>query len=162
MAGKGENLAPETPPNKGISSRLLTMKFMQRAAASESAQSTPASSNGSSTKRRKTDSPLTGDFHSFDEAAIQAAMKQQEATRQAALSKHKADLADTPWVLDGFSEGNDGTTAAAKPARNIVYVGYGQIDADEDSEDEHREKAKAGRQKIGNHKSKNDEVCFAF
>jgi len=149
------NLAPETPPSRGISSRLLTMKFMQRAAASESAQSSPKSAD-SSAKRRKVDSPLTGEFHSFDEAAIQAAMKQQEATRQAALSKHKAVLADTPWVLGGFESRAKGGVAAGS-AQKVAVVGFTNIDATEGKEDQ-LQGVRAGRQRTGNFKSKDDQV----
>ncbi|ROT35878.1 hypothetical protein SODALDRAFT_362727 [Sodiomyces alkalinus F11] len=141
------NMAPETPPSRGISSRLLTMKFMQRAAAAESAASTPAS-DSSSTKRRKVDnSPLTGEFHSFDEAAIEAALKQQEAVRQAALVKHKADLADTQWVLD--DSWVKSKTTAAQPSRDIEYVSFAQIDAADGREDE----PPAGRRIVGNYKT---------
>lgn len=152
------NLAPETPPSRGISSRLLTMKFMQRAVASESNPASPQSAE-SSAKRRKVDSPLTGEFHSFDEAAIQAAMKQQEATRQAALSKHKVAAADTPWVLSGF-ETNGKATAAARPSQNVAVVGFTNIDASEGQEDQ-LQRVKAGRQRTGNFKSKADQVSAA-
>lgn len=141
------SMGPETPPSRGISSRLLTMKFMQRAAAAESAASTPAS-EGSSTKRRKVDnSPLTGEFHSFDEAAIEAARKQQEAMRQAALMKHKSDLADTQWVLDDSWVRSK--SAAAQPRRDIEYVSFAQIDALDDGEDQRP----VGRRIIGNYKT---------
>ncbi|KAH7350006.1 hypothetical protein B0T11DRAFT_290370 [Plectosphaerella cucumerina] len=148
MASK--DLAPETPPSRGISSRLLTMKFMQRAVAAGSAQNSPQS-EPSSTKRRKTDSPLTGEFHSFDESAIQAAMKQQEAIRQAALAKHQADLGDTPWVLSGFSSG-------ARPTKpqGVTYVTFGSIDA-VDAVEGAAQPTKIGRRKVGDFKSKNDE-----
>jgi hypothetical protein len=153
MASK--DLAPETPPSRGISSRLLTMKFMQRAVAAGSAQNSPQS-EPSSTKRRKTDSPLTGEFHSFDESAIQAAMKQQEAIRQAALAKHQADLGDTPWVLSGFSSG-------ARPTKpqGVTYVTFGSIDA-VDAVEGAAQPTKIGRRKVGDFKSKNDEVCGKF
>lgn len=155
MAPKNE--APETPPSKGISSRLLTMKFMQRAVASESAQNSPQSAS-SSAKRRKVDSPLTGEFHSFDEAAIQAAIKQQEATRQAALNKHRVDQADTPWVLSGFSS----SARPAKP-RALTYVTFGSIDAPDasDAQEGAPQPTKIGRRKVGSFNSKDDKVCRA-
>lgn len=146
-----KNLAPETPPSRGISSRLLTMKFMQRAAANGSpAESSP---DEPSSKRRKfQNSPLTGDFHSFDQAAVQAALKQQDAKRLAALEASRAEMADTHWVLDG-KWGKSDNAESAPP--NIVYVGYADIDGpDEDDNEETTQQV--GRKKIGNAKKSNN------
>ncbi|CCF35572.1 hypothetical protein CH063_07324 [Colletotrichum higginsianum] len=142
-------MAPETPPGRGISSRLLTMKFMQRAATSGSAPE--SSPDEPSSKRRKfQNSPLTGDFHSFDQAAVQAALKQQEAKRLAALEASRAELADTHWVLDG-SWGSTTATEDAPP--NIVYVGYADID-DANHEKESKGATHHGRKKVGGSKKK--------
>ncbi|KAL0930827.1 zinc knuckle [Colletotrichum truncatum] len=141
------NLAPETPPSRGVSSRLLTMKFMQRAAATGSpAESSP---DEPSSKRRKfQNSPLTGDFHSFDQTAVQAALKQQEAKRLSALEASRAESADTHWVLDG-SWGKSEDAKNAPP--NIVYVGYADIDG-ANEEDDSDNAQPVGRKKIGNFK----------
>ncbi|KAL2752670.1 hypothetical protein ACRALDRAFT_1077840 [Sodiomyces alcalophilus JCM 7366] len=127
------------------------MKFMQRAAAAESAASTPASDSSSTKRRRVDNSPLTGEFHSFDEAAIEAALKQQEAMRQAALVKHKADLADTQWVLDNSWVRSK--TMAAQPRRDIEYVSFAQIDALDGQEDQ----PPVGRRIVGNYKTADQE-----
>ncbi|KAF6817120.1 zinc knuckle [Colletotrichum sojae] len=145
------NLAPETPPGRGISSRLLTMKFMQRAAATGSpAESSPE--EPSSKRRKFQNSPLTGDFHSFDQAAVQAALKAQEAKRLSALEKSRAELADTHWVLDGAVGESKNGGASAPP--NIVYVGYAEIDGAAGS-DESETAQPVGRKRIGNFESKN-------
>ncbi|KZL70819.1 zinc knuckle [Colletotrichum tofieldiae] len=142
-------MAPETPPSRGISSRLLTMKFMQRAATSGPAPESPP--DEPSSKRRKfQNSPLSGDFHSFDQAAVQAALKQQEAKRLSALEASRAELADTHWVLDG-DWGKSAETEDAPP--NIVYVGYADIDGD-DGEDESKLVTHIGRKKVGGSKKK--------
>ncbi|KAK1971185.1 hypothetical protein LY78DRAFT_568380 [Colletotrichum sublineola] len=142
-------MVPETPPSRGMSSRLLTMKFMQRAANSGSAPE--SSPEEPSSKRRKfQNSPLSGDFHSFDQAAVQAAMKQQEATRLSALEASRAELADTHWVLEG-DWGKP--TAAEAPPPNIVYVGYADIDG-ADGEEESKSVAHVGRKKVGSSKKK--------
>ncbi|TWU76784.1 hypothetical protein ED733_005293 [Metarhizium rileyi] len=123
-------MAPETP--KGVSSRLLTMKFMQRAAASASSHGSPES-DVSSTKKRKLDhSPAPGRIDpNIDHALIQAALDNQEATRQAALAKHST--ADTHWVLNAnFDKPQD--KKQSHPL-NIVYVGYGDIDSSNDSDE---------------------------
>ncbi|EXV04207.1 zinc knuckle domain protein [Metarhizium robertsii] len=132
-------MAPETP--KGVSSRLLTMKFMQRAAASASSNGSPGSDVPSSKKRKLDYSPAPGRINpNIDHALIQAALNDQEATRQAALAKHSA--ADTHWVLKtNIDKSQD--KKQSHPL-NIVYVGYGDIDASKDS-DENEDNPAEGR-----------------
>ncbi|KOS19221.1 hypothetical protein ESCO_000722 [Escovopsis weberi] len=131
-------MAPETP--KVVSSRLLTMKFMQRAVASSaSSSSSPASPDTdpqSSSKRRKLQhnpSPAQSRLHAqIDEAAIKAALEDQEAKRQAALSQHLA--ADSHWVINPSLIKPGASAAKTTPAPlNIVYVGYGDIDSGNES-----------------------------
>ncbi|GAO13884.1 uncharacterized protein UV8b_03881 [Ustilaginoidea virens] len=121
-------MAPETP--KAISSRLLTMKFMQRAAASASSKASPDSEAPS--KKRKLDrSPAPGRINpNIDHALIQSALDDQEAARQAALQKHSST--DSQWTLKAVFEGQPGEKASQ--SMNIMYVGYGDID-DEVTED---------------------------
>lgn len=121
-------MAPETP--KGVSSRLLTMKFMQRAAASASSAASPDSA-GPSKKRKHQHSPAQGRFDAqIDRALIQAALDDQEATRQAALEKHAA--ADIHWTLDDAWDKATTADATSTPL-NVVYVGYGNIDSDDET-----------------------------
>ncbi|ODA82848.1 hypothetical protein RJ55_01357 [Drechmeria coniospora] len=124
-------MAPETP--KGVSSRLLTMKFMQRAAASASSTASPDSDGNSSKKRKLHHSPAEGKFSAnIDRALIQAALDEEEAARQAALQRHAAH--DTHWVLDGsWDKSNPGSQANG--SLNVVYVGYGDIDSSTESGD---------------------------
>src|SRR4051794_26875518 len=89
---------------KSMSSRLLTMKFMQRAAASGSpTTSTPPTPDEPSPKRRKkdSDSPSRPKKINIDELAdqraVQAALEAEEAKRQAALERQAADAGDTKW-----------------------------------------------------------------
>ncbi|KAJ6446344.1 Zinc finger domain-containing protein, CCHC-type [Purpureocillium lavendulum] len=124
-------MAPETP--KGVSSRLLTMKFMQRAAASASSAGSPDSEVPSSKKRKLEHSPAHGRINpNIDQALIQAALDQEEATRQAALEKHSST--DTHWVLDN-SWAKTKSARAAKNPLNVVYVGYGDFDSANESGD---------------------------
>lgn len=108
------------------------MKFMQRAAASASSAASPDSGGGS--KKRKYDRlPAQGRFDAqIDQALIQAALDNQEATRQAALEKHAA--ADTHWTLDNTWH-EAATADATSTPLNVVYVGYGDIDSDNESGD---------------------------
>ncbi|RCI09893.1 hypothetical protein L249_8422 [Ophiocordyceps polyrhachis-furcata BCC 54312] len=115
-------MAPETP--RAVSSRLLTMRFMQRAAAS-------ASSDGVK-KRKLDDSSALGRINTqIDEALIQAALDDQEATRQAALEKQKS--ADTHWKLEQWNAVKGKGSAISQ--LNVVYVGYGDIDSSRESGD---------------------------
>ncbi|KAJ6787637.1 hypothetical protein PWT90_06623 [Aphanocladium album] len=124
-------MAPETP--KGVSSRLLTMKFMQRAIASNSAGASPESDTNSA-KKRKLDhgSPAGRLSMDFDQASVDAAMQAQEAKRKAALQQHATG--DTHWVLNTKFE-KSAAAKAAKAPRKIVYVGYGDIDSENESGD---------------------------
>ncbi|KFH47963.1 hypothetical protein ACRE_012740 [Hapsidospora chrysogenum ATCC 11550] len=123
-------MAPETP--KGVSSRLLSMKFMQRAVAS--AASTPGSGSEppSSKKRKLGHSPADDEFSAnIDQAAVQAAIDDREAKRQAALEKHAGN--DTHWVLP-TNLGKKQKREEKQPLK-VVYVGYGDLDSSgEDSE----------------------------
>ncbi|SCN77233.1 uncharacterized protein FFB20_10798 [Fusarium fujikuroi] len=122
-------MAPETP--RAVSSRLLTMKFMQRAVASEN--SSPDSETHSSKKRKTGHSPAAGRLDlNIDQAAIKAALDAQETKRQEALEKHVG--ADTHWVLDNPFAGLKAASQTKAPL-NVVYVGYGDMDSSNDSGD---------------------------
>ncbi|KAI1128509.1 hypothetical protein F5Y10DRAFT_173329 [Nemania abortiva] len=116
---------------KTMSSRLLTMKFMQRAAAASPSSSTPSTptSNDQSTKRRKIahhPSPQSNADTLVDHAAIQAAIKEEEKKVETALLKRAEELGDARWVLD-VPEHAEGHTA--QTPLNIIQVGFAQIDS---------------------------------
>ncbi|KAM7222424.1 hypothetical protein V8F06_002202 [Rhypophila decipiens] len=124
---------------KAMSSRLMTMKFMQRGAAVNASASDAASpttprtdDEGSASKRRKLsrasapDTPNTPATPLYDQKAIQAAMEEEDKKRKAAIERRAAELGDSHWVLDGFSASTK--TTAAKTL-NIVQVGFAQIDS---------------------------------
>jgi hypothetical protein len=109
-----------------MSSRLLTMKFMQRAA---NTQSTPPTSEEPSPKRRKTDSASPARFNVdalADRSAIQAAIASEEAKRQAALEKQAAEAGDTRWVLS-FEDQNH-FSASTSTVLRVVSTGFANID----------------------------------
>ena len=123
-------MAPETP--KGISSRLLTMKFMQRAVAS--AASPASDSDSHSAKKRKLGHQAgNNELLGFDQNAVQAAIEDRETKRQAAIQKHRGD--DTHWVLNTAWDKKTSEKAKSKPLR-VVYVGYGDVDADQTGSDD--------------------------
>lgn len=137
-------MAPPPPMSKqatpkGMSSRLLTMKFMQRGLALNSGGSdagsptTPKTDDeGSASKRRKLsqastpNTPNTPATPLYDQKAIQAAKEETEKKEQAAIEKRAAELGDSHWVLDGIS--NSSKTVAPR-ALNILQVGFAQIDS---------------------------------
>ncbi|KAK2794506.1 hypothetical protein FQN52_008084 [Onygenales sp. PD_12] len=114
-------------PEKTMSSRLLTMKFMQRAAAASSASTpqtatptpnTPSSQPSASPSRHaainvSTPSPkrrrLSNDYSSpatsaagtpTDLQAISAAIKAEEEKRAAAIARQAAEAGETEWVIE--------------------------------------------------------------
>ncbi|ORY69719.1 uncharacterized protein BCR38DRAFT_90895 [Pseudomassariella vexata] len=129
-------MASQTP--KSMSSRLLTMKFMQRAAVSPSPASSPSTpkSEEKSSKRRKishgTPSTATVAEPQIDRVAIQAAIDEGERKREAAIVKQAAELGDARWVLDVQ---NPATRRVETPL-NVVQVGFSQIDSSKAAEDE--------------------------
>ncbi|VUC28319.1 unnamed protein product [Clonostachys rosea] len=141
-------MAAETP--RGVSSRLLTMKFMQRAAATASSPTTPGSDTDShSAKKRKLGHESAAQaklIANIDKASIQAAIDDREAKRQAALEKHSG--LDTHWVLDTNWDKKPLGKPQSQPIK-VVYVGYGDIDS---SDDESQDDPKCGRTSTKNYK----------
>ncbi|KAK2735028.1 hypothetical protein FQN57_001370 [Myotisia sp. PD_48] len=89
---------------KPMSSKLLTMKFMQRAAASgtQSVSSNPQST-GTSDDTSDASVPSPKRIKRSDDSdmqAIRAAMKAAEDKRTAAVAKQAAEAGETEWVLE--------------------------------------------------------------
>jgi len=127
MASQTPKAAPKATP-KAVSSRLLSMKFMQRAAASASASpTTPKSDIENGTKRRKVSNASPASSSVIDSAAIQAALEEDERKRQAAIEKQAAELGDSHWVLNipapPFKLGQTLQTPL-----NVVQIGWAEID----------------------------------
>jgi hypothetical protein len=127
---------------KTMSSRLMTMKFMQRgaavaAAAAAAAASTPEAgspvtpkTDDGSAKRRKVahsssaaGSPATP---LYDQKAIQAAIEEEEKKRKAAIERRAAELGDSHWVLEGASAL---PKTGPRALLDVVPVGFAQIDS---------------------------------
>lgn len=158
--------AANTPGSapKMMSSRLLTMKFMQRAANTSPTSRAPPSPDEPSPKRRKTDSspsnPTKFNVDALaDRSAIQAAMASEEAKKQAALERQAAELGDTRWVLNFEDQ-----KKASGLALRVVQTGFANLDAspvkiqyiDEDQLEE--KPAMVGRRSFGKF-NKVVEVC---
>ncbi|KAL1874274.1 hypothetical protein Daus18300_003638 [Diaporthe australafricana] len=133
-------MASQTPT--GASQRLLTMKFMQRAAASNTSpttSSTPTSDDGHASKRRKTSgqsslgTPQTPSYV-IDHKAAQAAREEEERTRQEHAAKQAEKLGDSHWALDVAKIPGPGQQGGK--LLNVVQVGFSQIDSRGGGEDE--------------------------
>lgn len=131
-------MAAPTPP-KAMSSRLLTMKFMQRAAAS--APATPKASpknEEQSSKRRKVSHEAAADApvdFMVNQQAVQAAIDEGEKKREEAIVKHAAELGDARWVLDVPDSPFNSLYRVKKPL-NVVQVGYAHIDSPDVAEND--------------------------
>ncbi|KAI5864461.1 hypothetical protein GGS23DRAFT_447924 [Durotheca rogersii] len=127
---------PTTPPTgpKAMSSRLLTMKFMQRAAALSSAPTNAQPTLEQASKRRKLDQKYTRRSNAdslvqIDQDAIKAALAEEERKRQEALLKHAAEHGDAHWILDILDKGPASKPDSHQTPLNLVQVGFAQIDS---------------------------------
>ncbi|KAF7865814.1 hypothetical protein EAF04_005979 [Stromatinia cepivora] len=118
---------PTSAP-KAMSSRLLTMKFMQRAAATSPTNASPSSTDEPSPKRQKTAQNAPPKFNVdtlADNRAIQAAIEEEEAKKQAALDRAAAEAGDTRWVLS--FEGRKNLNAPTNILR-VVQTSFANLD----------------------------------
>ncbi|KOC07546.1 hypothetical protein AFCA_004227 [Aspergillus flavus] len=145
--------ATGSKPEKTMSSRLLTMKFMQRAAATAAAKETsqPPSTEGSNTPTPKRQRFAPGEQSqspaatpSKDLEAISAALAAEEEKRREAIARQAAESGETEWVLD-FGAENPVNQYAPPP----FIVTNDSLDADDDDD-----LVYGGRQAYGNFKRK--------
>ncbi|EOD51227.1 putative zinc knuckle protein [Neofusicoccum parvum UCRNP2] len=136
------------PPNtpKVASSRLLTMKFMQRAAASQpSPKDAPSTPTGPPTKRQRT-SAASSPATPSDRDAINAAIAAEELKRNQAIERAAAEAGETRWVLS-FREPEK--EARQRDALRVVSAGYAELDNEDESDDEEDETPQVGRMSFG-------------
>ncbi|KAF2871161.1 hypothetical protein BDV95DRAFT_494539 [Massariosphaeria phaeospora] len=142
---------------KSMSSRLLTMKFMQRSA-SKSGSSGPSTPNGPPSKKMRlsngTPASATPGSPS-NRATFQATPSEEEKKRLDALDRAAEKAGETHWVLS-FKE----TPNASKPpTMQVRHVGFAVIDAEAESEDE--ENAKPVTMQYGGGLKKK-QVCYQY
>jgi len=140
---------------KTMSSRLLTMKFMQRASASPSSSpNTPAEPPAKKQRLSSgsyTSSPLS--TPTSDAQAVQEALAAEEQKRAEALEREAADRGESKWYLS-FKEPQ---TPVAESPLHVVSAGYSTLDAaasarDRSSEEEGTDLVRpsfAGRKSFG-------------
>ncbi|KAL8659854.1 MAG: hypothetical protein Q9226_000219 [Calogaya cf. arnoldii] len=129
---------PTGRAEKTMSSRLMTMKFMQRAAASSSMpspQSHHTPHGDPPSKRRKTSTaqspliqpPIPG-TPTTDAQIFQAAVDAEDAKRAAAIERVAAQAGGTKWVLS-TAEGAGKPNSGEKQLQ-FLTAGYSEIDQD--------------------------------
>ncbi|KAJ5602347.1 hypothetical protein N7537_005303 [Penicillium hordei] len=135
MAGSS---SPAGKPEKTMSSNLLTMKFMRRAAAAKETQSpsSDASSHNSKRPRLSTEAESPG---TSDMDAIAAALAAEEEKRQQAVARAAAEAGETHWVLD--------VPATPQSTQQPMVLAADSLDADDDT-------YSGGRRAYGNFKRK--------
>ncbi|CAI7600562.1 unnamed protein product [Penicillium glandicola] len=135
MAGSS---SPAGKPEKTMSSNLLTMKFMRRAAAAKETQSSSSEASPHNSKRPRlsteAESPRTSDMD-----AIAAALAAEEEKRQQAVARAAAEAGETHWVLD--------VPATPQSTQQPMVLAADSLDADDDS-------YSGGRRAYGNFKRK--------
>ncbi|KAF1942304.1 hypothetical protein EJ02DRAFT_345697 [Clathrospora elynae] len=124
-------MSASTP--KTMSSRLMTMKFMQRGAA-KSAASSPTTSKGPPSKKLRLASGASapGTPGTPDHEILQSALVAEEKKRQEALDKAAQHTGETKWVLS-YQDPLDGKR---QDSMQVRQVGFAEIDAEDDSEEE--------------------------
>ncbi|KAL6704525.1 hypothetical protein ACN47E_008154 [Coniothyrium glycines] len=116
--------------SKTMSSRLMTMKFMQRSAAKK-VTSSPATPNGPPSKRARLSNG--GSVHGTpDHEILQTALAEEEKKRQEASDKAAQYTGETKWVLSF----QDPLKNKRQDTMTVRQAGFAELDADHGSEDE--------------------------
>ncbi|KAI8933336.1 hypothetical protein NX059_009960 [Plenodomus lindquistii] len=138
---------------KTMSSRLMTMKFMQRSAAKSTASS-PSTPNGPPSKkvRLSKGGSAPGTPSSHDHEILQTALAEEERKRQEASDKAAQYSGETKWVLSF----QDPLSGKREDALKVRQAGFAEIDAEDDSSDEEEEARPARMQFGGGLKKKTD------
>ncbi|KAJ5500837.1 hypothetical protein N7463_008087 [Penicillium fimorum] len=130
--------SPAGKPEKTMSSNLLTMKFMRRAAAAKETQSPSSDVSAHNSKRPRlsteAESPRTSDMD-----AIAAALAAEEEKRQQAIARAAAEAGETQWVLN--------VPATPRSTQQPMVLAADSLDADDDT-------YSGGRRAYGNFKRK--------
>ncbi|KAI9754472.1 MAG: hypothetical protein M1815_005617 [Lichina confinis] len=108
-------------PTKSMSSRLMTMKFMQRAAAN-SQDTASTVTEEPNFKRRKTSARSTAD------EAIRAELAREEARRTEAVERQAALVGETRWAFSIQNDHDNTVGEGGLGGLRVVTAGYASID----------------------------------
>ncbi|KAH7413934.1 hypothetical protein DE146DRAFT_627034 [Phaeosphaeria sp. MPI-PUGE-AT-0046c] len=136
-------MASNTP--KTMSSRLMTMKFMQRSAHKATA-STPSTPDGPPSKKARLSNGKSapGAPGTSDHEILQSALAAEEKKRQEALDKAAQHAGETKWVLSY----TDPFAGKRPESLQVRQAGYAEIDAADES-DEDEEEVRPIRKQFG-------------
>ncbi|KAF2024121.1 hypothetical protein EK21DRAFT_118087 [Setomelanomma holmii] len=140
-------MASDTP--KTMSSRLMTMKFMQRSAHKATA-SPPSTPNGPPSKKARLSNGRSAPG-TPDHVIIQSAIDAEEKKRQEALDKAAQHAGETKWVLS-FKDPLEGRR---QDSLQVKHTGFAEIDAGSEGEAS-EEEARPIRKKFGGGVKKKD------
>ncbi|KAF2746082.1 hypothetical protein M011DRAFT_468943 [Sporormia fimetaria CBS 119925] len=140
-------MATNTP--KTMSSRLMTMKFMQRSAAKSASATEPTTPNGPPSAKRvrlSNGRSAPGTPHTpSDQEILRTALEEEERKREEALAKAFEASGETKWVLSVYPDKTEQTQGL-----KVVYKGFGNIDLDDSSESgEEEEESRPMRMQFG-------------
>ncbi|KAF2845136.1 hypothetical protein T440DRAFT_522892 [Plenodomus tracheiphilus IPT5] len=144
-------MSASTP--KTMSSRLMTMKFMQRSAAKSTASS-PSTTNGPPSKkvRLSTGGSAPGTPTSHDHEILQTALAEEARKQQEASDKAAQYSGETKWVLSF----KDDLSGKRHESMHVRKAGFAEIDAEDDSDDEEEDMKPTRMQFGGGIKKKSD------
>ncbi|PVI04299.1 hypothetical protein DM02DRAFT_611562 [Periconia macrospinosa] len=126
-------MASNTP--KQMSSRLATMKFMQRSAG-KNATSEPSTPNGPPNKKVRLSNGASAPGTPNSPAARAIPQSADERRREEAEARMAERLGETKWVLSF----QDPLLAGRPPAMQVRQAGFAVIDAEDDSDDEEEQR----------------------
>ncbi|KAH9859327.1 hypothetical protein IAQ61_011108 [Plenodomus lingam] len=149
-------MSASTP--KTMSSRLMTMKFMQRSAA-KSTPPSPSTPNGPPSKkvRLSNGGSASSRPNSHDHEILQTALAEEERKRQEASDKAAQYSGETKWVLS-FQDGLHGRRQESMKVRT---AGFAEIDAENDS-DEEEDQVRPARMQFGGGIKKKEKASVPF
>ncbi|KIW07290.1 uncharacterized protein PV09_02142 [Verruconis gallopava] len=112
------------------STRLLSMKFMQRAAATEANTSTPSTPNGPPTKRIRlsNSNSATPISELSDQQRLEKTRAEEELQRNAIIERLAAEAGETRWVL------NVKEPAVETRPFTVVQTGFADLDSAENDD----------------------------
>ncbi|KAF2269402.1 hypothetical protein CC78DRAFT_529192 [Lojkania enalia] len=122
-------MASSTP--KTMSSRLMTMKFMQRSAAKSTPSSSPNTPSGPpSSKRQRLSNGASVPGTPSEHEAMQMAIREEEQRREEALRNARGQMGEERWVLSF----RDPVLEDAQRERRVVSAGFAELDGEGDGE----------------------------
>lgn len=134
-------------PPKVMSSRLMTMKFMQRNAAEPTSPSSP--DQPAAKRQRQSDNSEAFAINSLvDKNAVQAAIAEEERIREAAIERAAEQAGDMRWYLSFQDQDHSGSGSSQKSLQ-VIHTGYASIDSPVSQAGDNASSILTGRRSFG-------------